>query len=489
MQSIKPASLAIRVQCAGTVTEAALAQLEALLVEHSEDVELRFARAAMLEELNMLAAARGAYKGVLARDPQHFGALMNLGTLLYLNGRVPEARILYQHATKFHPGEASAAVNLANVLRETDPGAARATYEYALRIDPAHPTANYALSLLLDAMGEFADARVHRQRAFAEPILHVAPYHGSGEPVRILTLLGASGGNLVTTLILDDRYLQSTSLVADSYRAGMTLPPHDVLFNAIGDAERSDDALELAEQIVAASNAPVINDPAAVRATTRDAIGRFADIPNVAVPRTELIARDDITAAALGARGFTFPLLLRSPAHHGGDHFTLVASRDDLVAKRAALPGDELLAIEYMDMRDAHGLSRKYRAFLIDGNVYAAHMAVSGRWKVHYVTSDMRGETTHWNEERAFLSDMPAVMGASVMTALAAIAKRIGLDHCGIDFAIDTRGNVVIFEANATMGIYMPEDDERGAYRRPPIQNILAATERLVRSRAAAPRR
>ena len=132
MPPIKPATLAFRVECTGNVTEEALAYLEAALEQHAEAVDLRFARACLLEELGRLTLARGAYKGVLARDAAPFGALMNLGTMLYLENRRPEARILYQHATKHHPAEASAFVNLGNVLAEEDAAASRAAYERAL---------------------------------------------------------------------------------------------------------------------------------------------------------------------------------------------------------------------------------------------------------------------------------------------------------------------------------------------------------------------
>jgi hypothetical protein len=483
---INPSQLAIRVQCSGTVTEAALEQLETLLVTHPEDVDLRFARAVMLEELGRLVLARGAYKGVLARDGAHFGALMNLGSLLYINGRVPEGRILYEHATRHHPAQASAFVNLANVLSESDPAAARATYEHALELDPAHPTANYGIALLLEAQGDAAAASAYRARAFAQPILHTAAYHGSEPPLRVLTLLGASGGNMVTTLILDDRYIESTALVVDSYRAGMDLPPHDVLYNAIGDAERSDDALQIAERIVAAARTPLINPPAAVRKTQRQAVGRLNAVPDVIAPQTELLARGEITPETLAARGFSFPLLLRAPGYHMGEHFSLVATPAELAARLAATPGNEVLVIAYLDARNGAGVSRKYRAYFIGGELYPAHLALSRRWKVHYFSADMTADDTHWAEERAYLTDMPGVLGARVMTALRGIAALLELDLAGIDFAVDRNERVLVFEANATMAWYLPEDDERAVYRRPPIDNILAAVERLFRTKAAA---
>jgi glutathione synthase/RimK-type ligase-like ATP-grasp enzyme len=482
----KPATLAIRVECAGNVTEEALAQIEALLAEHSEAVDLRFARACLLEELGRLRNARGAYKGVLARDATHFGALMNLGTMLYLEGRRAEARILYGHATRYHPGEASAFVNLGNVLAEDDAAASRAAYERALELQPGHPTANFGLALLLEAQGDEAAAHVFRERAFAEPILHVAPFHGAGEALRLLVLLAANGGNIVTTLLLDEQQVEATSLVADSYRDGTALPAHDLIFNAIGDADRSDGALAQAQRIVAASGAPTINDPARVLRTARTDVARLAGLPGVTAPRTLLLPRAEVTAAGLAAHGFTFPVLLRSPGYHMGEHFAFVASAGELEAAAAALPGADVLAIAYLDARGRDGNARKYRALFVDGALYPVHLAISRAWKVHYFSADMRDNETHRAEEAGYLNEMAAHLGPRAITALEAVAATLDLDYAGIDFGIGADGNVLVFEANPTMAIYYPDGDERFAYRHAAIERIVAAVRRMFSARARA---
>jgi tetratricopeptide (TPR) repeat protein len=487
MPSPKPVTLAIRIESAGSasVNLTSLAELDAALAAQPESVDVRFARAVLLEELNFLANARGAYKGVLARDSKHYGALMNLGTMLYIERRLPEALILYRAAVAARPHDASALVNLANLLSESDPAAAVAAYRQALVHDPDHPTANFGLAILLEAQGDGAGAREHRSRAFATPILRTTPATGSGDPLRILCLLAASGGNLVTTLLLDPQRIEVTALVAESYRAGMTLPPHDLILNAIGDAERAGDALDDAERIIAAAAQPVLNAPAPVRASARANVGRFGDIPGVIAPRTQLVPRADITPAGLAARGFTYPLLLRAPGYHHGEHFTLVRAAADVEAQLAPIPGAELLVIAYLDTRRAGSAdARKYRAFFIDYNVYPAHMAISGRWKVHYFSADMNDDR-HWAEERAYLTDMEAVIGTRAMTALRAIATRLGLDYAGIDFGLGADNSILLFETNATMAISLPPDDARAAYRRPPVDAMLAATERMFRSRAA----
>jgi Tfp pilus assembly protein PilF/glutathione synthase/RimK-type ligase-like ATP-grasp enzyme len=484
MASPKPATLAIRIVCTGNVTEEALAQIEAALGAHSEAVDLLFARACLLEELGRLTRAHGAYKGVLARDKTHFGALMNLGTMLYLENRRPEARILYQHATQHHPGEASAFVNLGNVLVEDDPAASRAAYERALQLEPAHATGNFGLALLLEAQGDAQAAQAYRQRAFSEPIVRIAPYHGSADPLRLLVLLAANGGNIVTTLLIDDRAVQMISLVADSYRDGMTLPPHDVIFNAIGDAERAGDTLAIAERIAARSSAPLLNRPAAVMQTRRADVERLNAIPGVTAPHTELLPRAQINEAALAARGFGFPLLLRSPGYHMGEHFTFVATPAEVAGALAALPGDEILAIAYLDARRPDGTVRKYRALMIGGTLYPVHLAISRSWKIHYFSADMRNNDDNRAEEARYLNDMRAYLGPRAMTALEGIAALLDLDYAGIDFGISAEGDVLVFEANPTMAVYLPDEDERFAYRRVAITNIVTAVRHMFGARA-----
>ncbi len=485
---LKPATLAIRVECAGNVTEDALAQIETLLAANTEAVDLRFARACLLEELGRLALARGAYKGVLARDAYHFGALMNLGTMLYLEGRRAEARVLYGHATREHPREASAFVNLGNVLAEDDPAAARAAYERALAIEPAHATANFALALLLEAQGDARAARPYRAAAFAQPIVRVAPYRGTGLPLRLLVLLAANGGNIVTTLLLDDTQVEAISFVADSWREGVALPPHDLVFNAIGDADRSDDALANAERIVAASAAPALNPPAAVRRTARAGIARFAGLAGVKVPLTVALPRARVDAATLAAHGFSFPLLLRSPGYHQGEHFEYVATPDALAGVVAKLPGEELLAIAFLDARGADGKTRKYRALVVDGALYPVHLAISAKiWKIHYYSADMRHNEANRAEEARYLADLEAALGERAVAGLQQIAATLELDYAGIDFGLDRDGNVLVFEANPTMGVYFPDGDERFAYRHAAIERIVAAVRRMFSARAARP--
>ena len=210
----------------------------------------------------------------------------------------------------------------------------------------------------------------------------------------MLQLVSSGGGNIPTAPFLDDRVFLTSVIVADYLDPAGPLPPHQLIFNAIGDADLCQPALQAAARLVERTSAPVINDPRAVMKTGRiDNAQRFGAIPGVVTPRTMAIARDMLAgpdgAASIANEGFAFPLLLRSPGYHTGRNFILVETAAELSAAAAGLPGDDLLVIEYLDARGKDGKARKYRVMMIDGTIYPSHLAISKNWKVHYFTSDM----------------------------------------------------------------------------------------------------
>jgi glutathione synthase/RimK-type ligase-like ATP-grasp enzyme len=212
-------------------------------------------------------------------------------------------------------------------------------------------------------------------------------------------------------------------------------------------------------------------------------------VPGVVTPRTIAIAHDILAgpegADAIAEHQFTFPLLLRSPGYHTGRNFIIVESAAELSAAAASLPGSDLLAIEYLDARGQDGSARKYRVMMIGGKIYPLHLAISRDWKVHYFTSDMADKTDHRLEEAAFLADMPAVLGDKAYHALEGIRDALGLDYAGIDFGLNADGDLLLFEANATMVIAVPDNDERWAYRRTAITGIIDTVVAMIRQKAA----
>jgi glutathione synthase/RimK-type ligase-like ATP-grasp enzyme len=475
-------TMAMRVTAQAFSGEEALARIQALVADQPDDIGLRFALACCFEDLARYEDAKRAYAEVLARDGTHFGALTNLGSLLHLHGVQTVSRALYTKALVEHPGEPMAYVNMGNALIEDDEiAAAEAMYHAGLRVKAEYPNLHFALSLLYREQGDHDSAIKHHQLTFVKPFVGVAPYYGKDAPLDVLLILAAHGGNVVTHPFFDRRVVRLYSIVAEGYQPWLELPAHHVVFNGIGDVDRSLVPLRFARDIVARSGAPVINHPDAVLTSSRaDVTQRLAEIPGVRTPLTVALPRALVTEAELRNRGFTFPLLLRSPGHHTGNHFAWVETPADLAAVRDVLPGPELLAIAYLDGRGADRCYRKYRVLFIGGKLYPLHLAISPNWKVHYFSADMADRPDHREEEQRFLADMPAVLGARGIEALERIAATLALDYGGIDFGRDAAGNILLYESNATMAVFPPPPDEQFAYRREPVQRVLDAMKQLI---------
>ncbi|MEA2739865.1 MAG: hypothetical protein QOH05_3172 [Acetobacteraceae bacterium] len=416
-------------------------------------------------------AAKLAYLDVLHADPAHCGALIELGALAYAGGFVSAALGAYRQAVRCHPGDKIARAGYAMLLSEAgDAVSARSHYRAALAIDPDLPSAHQGLARLLTEAGE--DGGEHWRKGFVGHAIARRRYRGTGTGVPLLLLVAAVGGNVPMQRWIDDRVFAVTAIHADFFDPDDPLPPHAMIVNTIGDADLCDHALASAERIVARCTAPVINPPAAVRATTRENNARrLAALPDVIAPRITRLSR--LSAPR-------FPLLLRAPGYHTGQFFVRVETPDTLDRKAASLPGGEPLAIEYLDARGPDGMARKYRVMAIGGRLYPLHLAISADWKVHYFTAGMAADSAFRAEERRFLDDMPAVLGARAMAALAGLQAVLGLDYAGVDFAVAADGRLLLFEANATMAIIPPSDDPMWDYRRPAADSALTAARGLL---------
>jgi len=469
------------------------AQLETIdEMAKGQEVALRFERATLLAQSGRNLEARGDYLKVLALDPTHKKNLIDLGRVLVATKRLKAAQMVYEEAVKQYPEDIVCRVNLGSVLLEReDPAGARSQYEAALRIDPEFPQAHGGIYYALTRLGEPEAAKVHQRIAFARQNLIANPYRGKSQPVPALLLVSSTGGNTPIEELLDDRVFQTHVVVADFYDTSSPLPEHQLVVNGIGDVDVAEEALTAAEALLRLTSAPVVNPPAAVLATSRcQNAQRLKNLPGAVTAGTAAFQRSVLAGsdgpAALLQQGFAFPLLLRAPGFHMGKHFVRVESAEMLAAAVAELPGAELLAIEYLDACGADGYSRKYRVMMIDGQLYPLHLAISPHWKIHYFSADMADRADHREEDAKFLADMPSVLGSKAVAALELIQAALGLDYGGIDFGLSKQGEVLLFEANATMIVLQPDEDARWDYRRPAVERIHAAVHRMLTMRSKA---
>jgi tetratricopeptide (TPR) repeat protein len=379
---------------------------------------------------------------------------------LHRAGRSADAFDLALEAVRRFPQSSLAHTNAGYfyILRG-EPALALRAYESALRAHPDNPEARRGLAVAKTQCGIAAQG----------DSIATVPFRGAGAPVRVLVPITLGSGNVVTERLFDDRIFAVTKLAVELHPPDAPLPEHDVVFNAIGEADSSADALTRASALLALTRKRVLNDPGAVVLTGRRAQAqRLADLADVRVPRIEVVARAD-------ARDLATPILLRAPGYHAGEYFERAESALDVDRALERLPGDALFAIEFLDVGDADGLYTKYRVMAVDGALYPLHLAISRDWKVHYFSAQMAVQPRFREREAAFLHDPEAALGRRAWTALQRVIDRLQLDYAGIDFTLDVGGNVVVFETNATMAVRYPPDDPMWDYRRPSVDAVLEA--------------
>ncbi len=471
--------------------EAALQAAQARLSREPLALETRFERALLLGELGRIEEAKQAYLELLVLSPSHFGALNNLGAILYSRGFRTAARTCYAEAAARHPENPVGHVNLANALVEDgNLVPAREHFEKALSLAPDHADAHRGLGNLFWALGDEEASKRHQRLGFQNQNVIAMPYRGRSQPIPVLLVISAMTGNIPIGPYLDDQIYHVTVIVAEFCDTALPLPPHRLMINAIGDADLCKPALQAAMKLAARTQSPVLNHPAAVLKTGRIAnASRLRQVPGVITPAMTSLPRAVLAQPGaiemLAALGFVCPFLLRTPGFHNGHNFLKIENADGLKAALDKLPGREFTVMQFLDGRSADGKIRKYRAMMIGGEIFPLHAAISHDWKVHYVTAEMAGRPEHLAEDAAYLNAMPEVLGPCAMAALEGIRDALGLDYAGVDFSVDERGQLLLFEANATMVVIAPDPGEQWAYRRAPVERVMNAIRKMLADKAA----
>jgi hypothetical protein len=473
--------------------KSALVVVDNILSADKNNVDAAFNRAQLLWKLGRLVEAKLAYIHVLTLSPAHFGAINNLGVLLYSEGLKKDARICYAEAVLKHPENHVGHINFANSLVEDgELLLAREHYEKALSIVPGLSEAHKGLANVFEKQGDESAAELYRKLYFKQRAITVYPCRGGGQPVRVL-LLASTRGNVPIRIpeFFDETIFHVTAIIPEFYNSGESLPQHQLIVNLIGNADICRESLDAACKLIVSTSAPVINHPDIVFETGRVSVAnRLRHVQDVISPLMINVSRSVLTAqnaiSSLSARGFTMPFLLRTPGFSNGLHFYRVENAYDLSAALEALPGDEITVIQFLGARSADGKIRKYRVMMVDGKIYPLHVAISRQWKIHYETADMSDCSEHRAEDAAFLNNMPDILGQKAMLALECIGDILGLDYGGVDFSLNDKGEVLLFEANANMVVHPPDSDKRWDYRREPVQRVISAIKNMfVRRRAA----
>jgi tetratricopeptide (TPR) repeat protein len=487
-----------------------------------------------LELLGRAVSARGQHPEAVAffaemlrLEPGHPGALANLAAVLHAfglklaqGGQLDNAAACFQQAAQLQPGEAQHHLQLGAIARmqgrerdailhlertvALDPrnveallglgdlhgaalrfGPAAKWYRWALAVDPDLEVANSNLSAILEDEARINESRIYRSRIARPQPLHVEKADG----LRVLIPWAAGSGNVpIDNLIPRDsttRIRWNVECSTDEQEAG--LPPFDVVFNAIGNADIADLSYPRLSRFAAAH--PMLNPPDKVLRTRRDLMPALLEgIPGLTVPRVLRLRRDEVLEGGLGdklaAAGLACPVIVRPIGTQGGHGAVRVDAPEGLEAA-ADTDVDAYYLIAFHDTRGPDGHFRKYRMIFVDREPFPYHLAISTQWLVHYFSADMLAAPWKREEERRFMEDPAAVLGPAGLAAVTAVARRLDLDYGGIDFTLDAEGRILVFEANATMLVHLKDDPALFPYKHEVVPRIYRAFQAMLRTASA----
>jgi glutathione synthase/RimK-type ligase-like ATP-grasp enzyme len=360
-------------------------------------------------------------------------------------------------------------------------------YSEAVNRAPDDLALRQGLVAAFEAAGRHSEAAVHRDHILSRQCVFVD--EAPEERRRVLILAVAGLGNVPLEAILPKR-VNTWILWYVEYAKdpNQVLPPYDLVFNAMGDADKGQSARNLVDQFLSNCTKPVLNLPTRVDPTRRDLLpSHLADLADVIVPSTILVPSALLAGPELDQRladaGMRLPIMVRPLGSHGGEGILRAESLDQLRAFKTADP--QVYLTQYRDTAGPDGYFRKYRMIFANGGIYPYHQAISKKWLVHYFSADMLAEPWKREEEARFLLDPQSTLGPRAYRAVQAIADRLGLDFGGIDFTLSADGQVVVFEANATMAVHLADSRETFPYKHEVVPRIFEAVETMLAARMA----
>jgi tetratricopeptide (TPR) repeat protein len=463
------------------------------------------------------------YKAALRLDPHLESCWCNFGDVHLRTGRAHDAIPLFRLALKLNPAHWASRSKLAEALMATRQYAAARTlllelreerpeanemqyrlgkacfelneteaalqhFEQAIALNPDDADSRYWIGSIRRKLGDIDAARAaYAAAAQIRPLVRRRAIK-SPPDFRLLALYAPFDGNIpIQYLFKDAGYDIDTLAFFDAGEPDISrLGDFNVVINLISEADQAAAMLQAATRLAEKLGKPVVNGPDKILRTTRDAVADLlAGIAACRIPRIErLEAGTDVSAAALAARlPFAFPVLARPAGTHGGDDFEKLEDLDELARFVAPRPTHDHYVIEYVDYASGDSHFRKYRFMFVGEEILPYHLAIGNDWKVHHASTDMANQSWMRQEEAAFLADPATVFNASHYQALRLMRERIGLDYFGIDCGLDRRGNLVVFEVNASMLVH--DDNVEFAYKDRFVRAIKTAFNAMLQNRAA----
>jgi hypothetical protein len=443
IQSLNDKAVALRAQ--GRLREAVALFSEAI-VQYPQAAVLYNNLAMTLDELGAPKEAMMAYDSALSRAPKFVASLIGKAGLLLRDGRIDEARRLFDEA---------------------------------LEVEPSSVAANLGMYELLQIKGELREAVAHQRRALAQQ--RVFSHRAPNEKRNLLVLCtpGDWQANVPVDFLFDRKTTSFSKLyLLDGAQARReTLPPYDVVLNAIAESQETVEALGLARTFIDAQSKPSLNAPERVLAVGRPRLAQtLAEVDCVVAPVAEVDGKH-LSAYALP---FPFPVIARPVGSHAGHDLARLASPDDVVGYARNVGAPAYFVSPFIDYVSGDGNYRKYRIVFVDGEPYPVHLAISPNWMIHYYNAPMAEHQWMRDEEAAFMADIRSIFTNGLQNSLRGVGAAVGLEYFGIDCSIGTDGRLIVFEADPAMLVHTTDPVDIYPYKHEYVPRIYRAIEAMI---------
>ncbi len=391
---------------------------------------------------------------------------------------IDRVRALLEDAVRLDPGLAAAHACLASALaRQNHVLLAIPEYRRALDLDPKQPEAALALSELLFDIGDTAASARYRSEALAQKRVYpaAAPATRANTSVLVLNAPAPWAQNTPLEFMVDPSAAALHRLYLTSDTIDENVPPYDVVFNAIGEAEHAHEAIARAQRFIMGQKKRAVNQPAHLWKTARPNLaGSLSNVYGCVVPRTERITRARLESWT------AFPILARPIDTHAGRGLERLDDSDASKRYLGTHDDERFDAVPFVEYRSTDGFYRKYRVIMVDGVPYAYHLALSPDWMVHYIKTPTASVDWMRAEEERFLRDPRSVFRNWDRT-FREMAQAFELEYVGVDCTLLPDENVLVFEADTALLVHCREPAD--SYKHQYVPRIFRAVEALLSAR------
>lgn len=266
------------------------------------------------------------------------------------------------------------------------------------------------------------------------------------------------GINIITQLLdINSFSVQNVVLGGITEKISLKLSQPDVIYNSICNYDIQKKSLASFENKFSNSNIPILNHPNGIKKTTRDSIyDNLKGSKYFTVPKTIRIKPKSVNDVFSKAQenDIKFPFIFRTTGDNNGNGTELINSIEDKEKlEQFAFDGSDFYMIAYHDYISNDKLFRKYRVVVIDGKPIIRHLLVSKDWKIdddaHLAILKEKPEIEQ--EEESFLQKE---ITSNVLKMVEEVYEYTQLDYFGIDFYVNEKDEVLLFEANCCMKPY-----------------------------------